>query len=183
MASPRDNPTVIDIDLLRKVFYCTPESGKIYWSYRSEQIGNRNYDLGKWNNKNTNKEAFATKTANGYLQGTFQGNNLLAHRVLWAMAFGEWPEFIDHKNGNRSDNRLENLRNVSHGENMKNRSLSIRNKSGATGVYWYKNKWLVKIRAEGKLKHLGMFTDFEEAVATRKAAEFEYGYHTNNGMR
>jgi hypothetical protein len=58
----------------------------------------------------------------GYISVGYKGKILAAHRLAWILYYGEWPKFeIDHINRNRSDNRIENLRDVSHGKNMLNR--------------------------------------------------------------
>lgn len=107
-----------------------------------------------------------------------------AHRVIWAFHHGEWPlDFIDHINGIRNDNRLENLRVVPQSENLKNLRLSNKNLSGRTGVCWHKEfgRWHAQIKTGGVKKHLGYFVDFNDAVAARKKAEQQYGFHANHG--
>lgn len=82
---------------------------------------------------------------------------------------------VDHINGNPSDNRKENLRVVSHLENMKNRKLSSANTSGITGVFQTKNgKWYARIMADGNEIWLGTFETKDDAAAARLAAEEKY---------
>jgi len=104
--------------------------------------------------------------------------------VIWAIVHGEWPEWqIDHINGVRRDTRLCNLRSVSASENSRNCALSTRNKSGSIGVCWdaHHNKWHASIKVDGRQVALGRFSEFENAVSARKAAEAKYGYHVNHG--
>lgn len=85
-------------------------------------------------------------------------------------------EEIDHINGKPNDNRIENLRVVTHEENMKNVKLPSNNTSGHKGVYYNKleRKWKAMIRKNKKQIHLGTFDTKEEAVEARRKAENEY---------
>lgn len=67
--------------------------------------------------------------------------------------------------------------------NSRNMRLFSTNKTGITGVYWYKKglKWQVRIRVDGYLHHLGYYHDFFEACCARKSAEIKYGFHKNHG--
>ena len=101
------------------------------------------------------------------------------------MMTGEDPLCIDHINGDPSDNRWCNLRSVTQKENGRNLKLSKSCTTGHLGVIWYKpsQRWRVRISPEGQNIHIGMFDDYEEAVAARKAAEIKYGFHPNHGKR
>lgn len=105
------------------------------------------------------------------------------HRIIWMMVYGHWPDEIDHINGNRTDNRLCNLRNVTHHENTRNLCKSKNNTSGVTGVHWcaYHEKWAARIKVDYKLLYLGNFSNKEDAITARKAAEVKYGFHQNHG--
>lgn len=107
-----------------------------------------------------------------------------AHRLAFLYVFGRWPkEEIDHVNHVRDNNMISNLREVSHAENQKNRSMHKNNSSGVTGVSWHKkrNAWQSLICYEGKKIHLGLFENFQEAVKTRKLAEIRFNFHQNHG--
>ena len=119
----------------------------------------------------------------GYLQIKINGKYLLLHRVIWHMVYSEEPEFVDHINHNRSDNRIENLRSITKAENLKNRTKQLNNSSGVNGVQWHKqhNKWYSSIGVDGKNVFLGLFIEFSEAVNARKNAEVLYGFHKNHG--
>ena len=125
-----------------------------------------------------------TLDTSGYCQGKLLGKPYLAHRVAFLVMTGDWPSgHVDHINGNRADNRWENLRQVTRFENQKNQKLYKNNKSGVMGVYFQRasEKWVARISLEGTEKYLGVFSDFEEAVAVRRAAEIKYEYHDNHG--
>lgn len=104
----------------------------------------------------------------GYVHISVDGNKYLAHRLAWFYEFGELPASeIDHINRDKSDNRIENLREADRSLNVRN--TPARSKSGYKGIYWYKkyNKWRVAI----KDKHVGYFSCFKEALLARKKAE------------
>ena len=121
----------------------------------------------------------------GYVRIGIKGKKYLAHRLAWLFVFGYFPKYIDHINGITSDNRIENLREVTSLDNAKNRCVSSNNNSGVIGVYFKKdrNKWVARIEVEGNKIHLGSFVEFHEAVNARKNAEVLYGFHKNHGRK
>ena len=123
--------------------------------------------------------------AKGYIICTVNGKRYKAHRLIWLMAYGEFPpDQIDHINQIKNDNRISNLRSVDTRTNMKNAKLYSSNTWGVAGVYWYKNdkKWIADIKADGVRRYLGTYFDFFEAVCARKTAEVRYNFHPNHGL-
>lgn len=122
----------------------------------------------------------------GYRQVSVNGKAKLEHRIIWEMHNGQIPDGyqVDHINHVRNDNRIENLRLVSHKENCRNMSLSPRNTSGFNGVQYNQmiSKWLARIVFEGKVITIGYFEDFDEACAARKRKQDELGFHANHGL-
>lgn len=120
--------------------------------------------------------------SDGYLRVKINNVAFRVHRVIWLITYGEWPEGqIDHINGVRDDNRIENLRAVSVVGNQQNQHMRVDNTSGTTGVRLESGAWTAKIRVRGKRLHLGRFKSLEEAAAARKSAELLYGFHPNHG--
>lgn len=116
-------------------------------------------------------------TTTGYLVIGISGEKHLAHRLAWLYVYGVWPSAeIDHINRDRADNRIENLREASHIENMRNLSKPRNNTSGHVGVVWCKRlqKWRAQIEHENKRIHLGYYIEQEDAIAARIAGEVEY---------
>ena len=92
-----------------------------------------------------------------------------AHRLAWLYVHGDWPNCqIDHINGVRTDNRIENLRDVSHTVNAQNiHAARSDNKTGLLGVSWKepRGKYVAQIQIDGKVRYLGLFTDPQVAHA------------------
>lgn len=121
-----------------------------------------------------------TPHPSGHLYGTFRRKTFKAHRVAWFLYHGSWPEGeIDHIDGNAQNNKLENLRDVTHTENTRNMKRRKDNTSGVTGVCYQKsiNRWVVRV---GKT-YVGCYKTCDEAVNARRAAEQAAGYHENHG--
>jgi hypothetical protein len=161
-----------------------PETGKLYWRERPSLSFPSEGHARRWNGLWANQEALAHISADGYFKGKIWGAPMRAHRVIWAMVHGAWPEHdIDHINHNRADNRLANLRAVSRAENLKNMTMRRDNTSGVAGVTWKKEtgRWNASIFTDGKRRHLGYYDSIAEAANARAAAEQEYGFHKNHG--
>jgi len=90
---------------------------------------------------------------------------------------------VDHINGDVTDNRWENLRLIYGGENQRNMKRAHNNTSGITGVVWDQSRalWHARIRLNQKDRFLGRFKSKDEAIAARKAAERQFGFHVNHG--
>lgn len=122
---------------------------------------------------------------NGYIHVQYRGFRTGVHRVVWEMHFGKIPKgmYIDHINHKRDDNRIENLRLVSCGENNRNRTRHLIGSSKCLGVTYFKsgNSWRARITHDGNVLSLGLFDDIFEAYCARKSAEYRLGFHENHG--
>lgn len=109
-----------------------------------------------------------------YIDVYYKGKMSSAHRIIWEMHYGEIPKgmVIDHKDGNGSNNRLENLRLATRAQNAQNRKASSKNLSGYKGVTKakgrrgsiLKNPWRVWIQSYGKYYTKHGFATPEEAA-------------------
>ena len=131
----------------------------------------------------------------GRLAGTLDGDSYRiirvegivykAHRLSWMRCHNQDPGEmqVDHINGDGLDNHISNLRLVSNTSNGRNTSISRHNTSGFNGVNREKasGKWRARINVSGKKISLGLFTDKDDAIAARQAANEQYGFHPNHG--
>ncbi len=106
----------------------------------------------------------------GYITISIYYKRYPAHRLAWLYMTGSMPKFlIDHINGIKNDNRIDNLREATPSQNGQNKRKATSGNiaSGLLGVSWDKsrNKWVARIKLNYKLKHIGFFNDKYEAHA------------------
>ncbi len=137
----------------------------------------------KLNTRRCVKGALATYKHNeGYLQLTIGSKEYLAHRVIWFIKTGQWPDQIDHQDHNRSNNVWTNLSDVVHQKNQMNMSLKSNNSSGVNGVRILPSqRYCAFIMVQGKQISLGTYDTLDEAKSARQSADIEYGFHINHG--
>lgn len=142
----------------RRIAYC-PETGQLTWRSdpcRGREIGD---PLSCRNN------------GNGYIYTRVNRQSFAVHRLAWAVTHGYWPIEIDHKNLDKSDNRLVNLREVTRTQNQMNAPKQRSNTSGYKGVSWHKDKgrWRAYIVVEKRHVSLG----YHPTAAAAHAAYLE----------
>lgn len=175
----------IDPVLLDEFLICNPLTGELTWKARARHHFKTDWSAKRWNKIYANQPAF-TRNLNGYRSGSIHGATLLAHRVIWAMHYGKWPtKFLDHQDGNRSNNAISNLREADHQTNGQNQAVSKASTSGATGVSWNRrNKMWKAYYHINKRQHLiGYFHNLDEAITAQQAAVAAMGFHPNHGRK
>jgi hypothetical protein len=121
-----------------------------------------------------NGKLVGTSHSLGYLKLKIKGRTYFAHRLVFLYCYGRWPIRLDHINRNKSDNRLENLRECSHEHNNANRGIMKNNSSGFKGVHWSRsaNSW----RSQVGYEVIGHFVNKRDAaIAYDEAATRKYG--------
>lgn len=111
-------------------------------------------------------EVAGSISGNGYRLIGVCGCRIKASRLIWFMIYGYWPKIVDHRNRNRADDRLCNLREArTESENHYNVATHKNNQSGYKGVYWEgrRKRWTAEIRCDGKKIWLGRFDTPEKA--------------------
>jgi hypothetical protein len=176
-----------DVEFLREILNYDPSTGLLTWKERDAQcfsyLKNPEGTAKTFNSQFAGREAFTALT-HGYRCGAILNKLYYAHRIAWKIHYGKDPAGqIDHINHDRSDNRISNLREVSHQENHKNLPIRRTNLSGFPGVRWYEKpkRWRAYITNDGKTKYLGSFIDKNDAIRARVVAEKSLGFHENHG--
>lgn len=140
---------------------------------RKEILEEFDYSEGALIRKATGKRGYLRP--DGYIYTRVNGKSYGEHRLIHFLFTGSWPSQVDHINGNRSDNRHENLRSATHAENCFNRKpLGRRSK----GCYWQpkREKWIAQIGYQGKRITIGYYdTEQQASEAYREKAELLHG--------
>ena len=120
----------------------------------------------------------------GYMRTRIAGRLYYNHHLVWFWHHGTWPKALDHINGDRADNRLENLRLCNQTQNMQNAKTRASSRTGVKGVDWRpdKNKYRARIVVNGKSMNLGHFDNLQEAqFAVDNARALYHGEFSRNG--
>lgn len=147
-----------DFEFFNERLFYNENTGELHWR-NTDLVGNR--ARGKKAGTNNGEGYIVLKvTKNG------KASQLKAHRVIWLLVNRTWPiECIDHINGDGTDNRIENLRESTYGQNNQNRRTSNKkNEIGVLGVSVQKSgNYRARISVNGFVKYLGMFKTIEDA--------------------
>jgi hypothetical protein len=137
--------------------------GELFWrvSQGRSKIGNKT----------------GTLNSDGYLHTIISKKAYKNHRIIFLMFHGYLPKFIDHIDGNRSNNIINNLREATRAQNTCNAKTPSTNTSGVKGVCWSKRdrKWLVQVQINDKKKYSRCYEDLE--LAELVAIELRNKYH------
>ncbi len=157
---------MITAEKLREVLHYNPETGVFTW-------------INPPSNTVKKGEVAGCDRGKKYLVIGVCGKLVFAHRLAWLYVHGEWPrKYIDHVNGDRSDNRITNLREATKAENARNRAISKSNSLGLKGITFDKaiGKYKARIELDGRRKTLGLFNCPTAAhLAYCKAAREHFG--------
>ena len=146
-------------------------NGELYWKVRPSNFVDLSKPAGSINN-------------DGYRSISVRRERYQAHRLVYIYHHGFYPIMLDHINNNRSDNRIENLREATARQNGMNKVTGSNNTSGVKGVHFCKStkKWKSVIRSNGKRLTIGYFTNISDAKdAVTGARRVLHGEFANDG--
>jgi hypothetical protein len=150
----------------------TPDQVHQLFEYRDGRLHHRKASRGR-----KVGDAAGCVNGTGYRRIGIGGRYYTEHALVFLMFHGHVPKEIDHINGNRADNRIENLRSVTRSQNQYNKRQQ-RNASGYRGVTWHKKtgKWAVRVGLNNKNKSLGYYDDLElAALVAEEGRSLHYG--------
>jgi len=158
-----------------------------YSDYLEYKDGGLYWKVDRGSQKCKGKKA-GTLVTSGYLRVRIRelGKSFLVHRVIFFMHHGYFPEFVDHINCDKLDNRIENLRAATKSQNLMNKEFGKNNKTGFKNVYKSKRRkhWCVAISFNKIRKYIGTFDNLElaELVAIEAREKF-HGAFANHGAK
>jgi hypothetical protein len=122
-------------------------------------------------------DVVGTINKRGYVQVKFLCKRFYAHRLIYFMFNGYFPQEVDHIDGNKTNNKIENLREATPAQNRHNRKISKNNTSGIKGVSWNKkeNVWIAQCQVNKKNYFLGRYHDKE--MARKIVQQFRNQHH------
>ena len=161
-------------DQLKSIFEY--DNGNLIWKRRA---ANGRYDT-QFNTRFSGKIAGGFD-AYGYLKVAINKGQYFVHKIIFFMINGQDPEVLDHIDGDRTNNRIENLRVANYKINNRNRGMSRNNTSGYTNIRVVKTGFHVRVRVSSGTIHLGVFSDIESAIAARDNCKKQDGYTKRAG--
>lgn len=156
---------MIDQQELKRLLHYDPVTGIFTWRVSRSRV-----HVG---------QVAGCKNSKGYIYIRLNGKKYGAHRLAWLYVHGCWPaDQLDHRNTDKSNNAIKNLREATYAENNWNQGLCSTNTSGFKGVSYHKSckKWRAQIRNGSGPIYLGLFETPELAAAAyARAAEELHG--------
>jgi hypothetical protein len=150
------------------------KDGILYWKFRAA------------NRIKVGSPAGSIDPSTGYHKTYVYGKFYKTHRVIFLYHHGYLPEFVDHIDGNKINNKIENLRPTTKSQNAMNQKVRADNKSGTKGVRWHKRdkKWLVELKVNSKSHSFGYFEDKElaELVAVEATNKLHQEFSAYKGV-
>ena len=148
-------------EYVRHLFDYDESEGKLKWKNHYSRSDRNGQYAGSINGK-------------GYYCVTINNKSFRVHRLIWLYHNDYLPDIIDHKDGNKLNNRIENLREATIQQNSSNKS-GLGSNTGFKGVRWVQSrkKYKAQITHDGVYYYLGLFSNLEEAVEVHRKKNLE----------
>ena len=177
-------------EYLKQLVEYDEETGQFTWKARPVEMFTDGAkfraitNMRRWNARYAGTIA-GCKGSHGYWFISIDNQKQRAHRLAFLFVHGVVPKYIDHIDHDPLNNRIDNLRGVTHKQNCRNQVIRKNNSSGVTGVYWRKdiNRWAAQIMVDDRCIPLGTYKVKADAVKSRREADKEYGFHKNHGTK
>ena len=145
---------MITQSFVKEHFHYNEKSGDFYWIKKTSPLSRVKL-----------KEPIRTLHHSGYLVVTVYKRQHLVHRLIYLYMTGSFPEEVDHRDTNKTNNSWNNLRSSDRSGNQQNRNIPKNNTSGIKGITWNKKcqKWQASIKCKGILYYLGLHEDIARA--------------------
>jgi hypothetical protein len=163
---PKKSHNDLSTEFIRATFTYKPSTGQLFWKAalsRRTRIG----------------DVAGCLDDQGRIRIGIHGKDYFAHRIIWVLKTGKWPEYeIDHRDEVKSNNRWKNLREATPSQNHRNRGMQKNNTSGYKGVCYVakRKRYIAGVKLNGYRHNLGSFMTAEEAYAAYcEAAERLHG--------
>lgn len=126
--------------------------GELFWENPSARRTHKG-DLAGWEDNR------------GYRRLEIMGRSYMMHRLIFFIHHGYFPEIVDHIDGVKLNNKIENLREVTPSQSSCNIKTRFNSISGVKGVTWRKDRsrWIARITIRGKVYHIGSYKNVEDA--------------------
>ena len=145
------------LDRINNDLQYDPETGLITWKRNDGQMI---------------KDQIAGTISHEYrnidIRQNYKRKTLRGHCIAWYLYYGVWPSLeIDHKDLNKLNNKINNLRLATHRQNQLNRKVQLNNKLGEKNILFHKNRFIVQFKKNSKPYILGHFKTLDEAIIVR----------------
>jgi hypothetical protein len=161
------------LEYLQECFEYNADTGEVFWKVRPLHHFKNSHAMNIWNSQQSNKKIDCIKF--GYIVVKINYVIYQLHRIIWKLNTGNEPkELIDHKDGNKLNNRIENLREASQSECKLNNVVRKNNQVGIKGLHIVRGKYRTTISHNGKQYNLGCFDTIEEASKVHQEASLKY---------
>lgn len=183
MKTPQQREAELSPTFVRECLSYDADTGVLRWNVRPDDHFSTPGIARAWNERWAGRMAGNLKP-NGRHMTRLGPYCVFSHRIAWCLHYGSWPDHdIDHLNGERADNRISNLRDVTPTENMRNKRLYKTNSSGVAGLRWSKarERWIAVIYKKPRPLER-YFRERQAGIDWLEAERPKHGFTARHGL-